>query len=261
MKQHVEQTNYKRWFFISGAMILALFAILLMQECENNAQLAEQDNLYKVSQDSIKIWKDKDGLSNAERSVFETEKTETFLKMRSQDEMIINLQTLVEKNKSKLKSQGIAGIITTEGTAKIEVATESIDTSKYVLKGDTKFPIYNSSFKLQGEGKSFSKRGWVFGNTTARVDSTFVNLKYRDSMSVVVGREKKGFLGLGRGTPYADIKLYNPYSEVKDMRIYQTSLPRRKNFSVGPGFIYGIGANFTFDFYAGIGVHYNLINF
>jgi hypothetical protein len=45
-------------------------------------------------------------------------------------------------------------------------------------------------------------------------------------MDLVIGREKTGFLGLGK--TFVEATLHNPYSEVKVLRTYQTQLPKTK---------------------------------
>jgi len=98
-------------------------------------------------------------------------------------------------------------------------------------------------------------------NKVTKKDSTQLTLKYREEVDLLIGEEKTGFLGLGKSKPFARITFKNPYSEVKDMKVYQTSLPKQKRFGIGPTISYGVGSGFEPQVFIGIGVNWNLIRF
>lgn len=229
---------------------LLLIGILLFQQCEAKRQTGIIATLNEILKDSLTTYKTKSGLNAAKISVFEADKTKDFINLATKDTTIQKLQKLVEINNSKIKKQGVAVIINTQTNIRSIVPTKVTDT---ILVSDSiKSPVYASNFNL---------RGWIKGNTIATKDSTFIKLSYKEELNLVIGKEKTGFLGLGKGKSFADVVLLNPYSEIKQMRVYSTKEPAKKRITFGPGVYYGIGQGFIPQVFVGIGVSWNLISF
>jgi hypothetical protein len=244
------QDKYKKWFYITVifSFLVMIGSITGKRYYENLLEDSEWNN--EVLADSIKQYKTKEGLNATRIKVFESSEAEYFMDLVSKDSTIIKLQKLVKENEKYISKQGSVAIINTQAHAEVTVPTKI--TNDPLIPEKEKYPIYESNFNL---------KGWVWGNSIATKDSTSYKLNYREELSVIIGREKTGFLGLGKGVPYADVTLYNPYSEVKDMRVYQTKLPKEKKFGIGPNASYGIGNEFKTQWYFGIGVNYNLFEF
>lgn len=232
-------------------VILFLLLILAISKCnKTNGELVNQTNLVNNLNDSLKTWVDESGNHRAKMEILEATSIKNFTTIKNQSSEIQRLQNLVTKNKNTIKNSGSATIISTEGSISTTVPTIPSDTSKTKC---SESHIYASNFNL---------KGWVKGNIVARKDSTSISLKYRDSIDVVLGEEKTGFLGLGKKKPFADLTSYNPYTEVKTFRTFQVKQKPVKKFGIGPTFSYGFGTgSLKPQFFVGIGGQYNLINF
>lgn len=229
---------------------LVFIGVLLYQQCEAKRQTGVIATLNETLKDSLITYKTKNGLNAAKISVFEGDKSKDFINLATKDTTIQKLQKLVEVNNSKIKKQGSVVVINTQTNIRSITPTKVIDT---ILGSDSiKSPVYASNFNL---------KGWIKGNVIATKDSTSVNLSYKEELNLVIGREKTGFLGLGKGKTFADVVLLNPYSEVKQMRVYTTKEPAKKRISLGPGVYYGIGQGFIPQVFVGIGVQYSIFNF
>lgn len=225
-------------------------AILLFRGCELQRQGGISVALNQSLKDSLTTYKTKDGLNAAKISIFEADKEKDFISLAIKDTTIQKLQKLVENNKSKIHKQGSISIINTETNVSTTVATKVKDS---ILPSDSiKSPVYASNFNL---------KGWIKGNTIATKDSTTINLTYKEELNLIIGKEKTGFLGLGKSKSFADVVLLNPYSEVKQMRVYSSKEPAAKRIVVGPGIYYGIGSNFQITPFIGIGITWKLIAF
>src|SRR5699024_9015381 len=166
-----------------------LIIVLVTNQCNQQRKAGIAEDLQEVLNDSLRTWKDKEGNFRAKIAVLETNNSLDFTRLATQDSTIKKLQKSVTDNKNKIKKGGSISIINTEGAVSVTVPTV-VDTT------DPEFPIYESSFNL---GK------WVIGEVIASKDSTDVSLKYKDEFNLVIGREKTGFLGLGKSKPYAEI--------------------------------------------------------
>lgn len=249
------QIDYRKYLFRAIAVIVILLSFLIVYTCKGvQADMAAND-LNDALKDSVQFYKTKEGLSGAKTTVFEAQNSSDFTKLATKDSTILKLQVLVKQYKSELSKRGSAFVINTEGHFEATTATTVKDST--TSPDRTKSPVYASDFKLE------DKKGvlWAWGNTLARKDSTTVKVNFRDELTGVIGVEKTGFLGLGRGKAFADIKTANPYNQIKDVRVYSTLPMPRKRFSVGPTIVYGFGENFTLQPIIGIGATWGLIQF
>lgn len=99
--------------------------------------------------------------------------------------------------------------------------------------------------------------GWISYTQRMNKDSSFLDLKVRNSFSAIVGTEKGSLFK--RGRPFVDLNLDNPYSEVKELRTYQVAMPPKKKIGIGLNVGFGFSGNLTPKPYVGIGVSYNFI--
>lgn len=242
-EQETRTPSLKFWMVV---IILILLGLLINSLIMNNIRVNESDRIQSALKDSIRTWVDKDGYNRAKISVIEATTSKAFTELASKDSTIIKLQDLVRKNSNQISNGGSITIINTEGNISTTVPTMPIDTT---ING---FPTYESSFNL---------KGWVIGEVIARKDSTDVTLKYRDEFNLVIGREKTGFLGLGKTKPYADLTSKSPYSTVKNLRVYQDAPENIKYWHIGPGVFYGIGTDFKPQPFVGVGIMWTPINF
>jgi hypothetical protein len=227
------------------ALIVALLIMVKMYFGERDLRI-EQELLIEVSTDELETWKNKDGENVAKIQVLETQSRETFLAFKSQDSTIQELQQLVKDNKRLFKNaQGSASIVKSETNIDVEAVTQVTQDS---ITGS---PVYTSDTKTK----------WYEINTVASEDTTKIKLKTVHSLSLVMGSESQG-LSKKRKT-YAIAKDDNPYSDIKDMRIYNVT-ENKKSFVVGPyaGLgVSGSGGVVRTGWQIGFGVTYKLLEF
>tara|TARA_R110000851_G_scaffold97156_4_gene210696 strand:+ start:310 stop:1053 length:744 start_codon:yes stop_codon:yes gene_type:complete len=228
----------------SVALIVALIIMAKMYFGERDSRI-EQQTLIEASADELKTWKNKDGENLAKIQVLETRNEKTFLAFKSQDSTIQQLQKLVRSNRSLFKnSRGTAGIIKSE--TKIDTIAPTT-----VTKDTENNPIYTA----------FIKDKWYNINSVATKDSTRVKLNTFHNISLVMGSEGKGFLKKKKS--FATAKDDNPYSNIKDMRIYNVT-EDIKHFVIGPYAGFGAtiaGPDIKIGWQIGFGVTYKLFEF
>lgn len=228
----------------SVALIIAFFIMFKMYLGEKEKRV-EQETLVEASAAELKTWKNKDGENVAKIQVLETKNQKTFLAFQSQNETIQELQKLVKENRSLFKnSRGTAGVIKSE--TNIDTAAATI-----VSKDDENNPIYSS----------ISENEWYKIATIANKDSTQVSLSTFHNISLVMGSERPGLFK--KKKTFATAKDSNPYSNIKDMRIYNVT-EDKKHFTVGPYVGYGasiIGQDVKLGWQAGVGLTYKAFEF
>lgn len=241
------QFDFNRVIMIVSVLLLV---VLMWENYDKARKIKVAQQLNNSLYDTITVWKTREGLSRASSVVIEGGNIEAFLERKSKDSTIVRLQALVKENKNRIKKQGSVTIVSTE--IKIDTTTKTAvnNNTKEVSTGDS--PIYTSKLNM---GK------WVVGEIIASRDSTVTKLVIKEEMDIVIGREKTGFLGLGKGKTFTEATLHNPYSEFKVVKTYQTELPRDKKFHIGPTLMYGLGSDFKFGAYIGIGITRDFINF
>lgn len=229
----------------SIALIVALIIMAKMYFGERDLRI-EQELLVEASTDELKVWKNKNGENVAKIQVLETQKAATFLAFKSQDSTIQELQRLVKTNASLFKkANGAAGIIKSETNLDVEAVTE---VSQDSITGS---PVYTSNMKTK----------WYELNTVASEDTTKVKLKTIHSLSLVMGSESQGLFK--KRKTYATAKDANPFSDIKDMRIYNVTQDR-KHFVFGPYAGFGAtktGTDIKAGWTVGVGVTYKLFEF
>jgi len=218
--------NNKVLFFV-----IVIFAITLCVSLHNNNKLAndnkELSNLYPIAQSELEKTINSKGILENKTKVLETTNVKLLKELQSKDESIIKLKQQVEYYKNKLSSGSSVTVVTTETNASGSNVNEPIE---YTFDCDSTFPIYKSNIKNFGE--------WITGNVIASKDSTSINLKIKNDFNIVIGEEKQGFLKPKK--PIAIITNENPYTDVKDMKVYRVAIkPKHTARNIGIGVLTG----------------------
>ena len=223
-------SELKKWLI--GAIV---FLVLLLGGVgylynQKRIESADRESIITGLNDTITVWKDKEGRSHSKTKTITVSDPKDLLKIKGLEGENKKLQDLVAEYKGKIKKGGSVTYIEGETKYVDRVVTE-IDT---VYTNEIKYPTYRSSF---------DKDGWVKGNIIARADSTQIDLKIKNAYGVVLGQEKTGFLGLGKPKSFADVLSYNPYSESTAVRALQVQMPKQNKakYFIGGAIIGAIG--------------------
>ena len=234
----------------SVILILLTISSILLYNNERRKRITVS-NLYNSSQDTIRFWKNKNGENVARIFVLSSEKLEDFLKMKTKDDTIIRLQTLVKEYKKQLHNQGSATIIQTITEYDTTYVTNNLLDTIY-------FPNITILDSISNRWIS-TKFGFDRGNTifSLRVDNLY---------SVVIGEESRGLFK--KTEPFVEVTNHNPFTETAMLRTYQVTQTKHSKWGVGPNIsvsaspYYKDGVfGFQFTPTIGIGFQYNLINF
>jgi hypothetical protein len=219
---------------IFSVIIIVLWSMYSLK----NKDYKEQSNLIEASFDTIKKWKGKNGQYYAKIQVLETRNSKDFLDLKSKDSTIIKLQGIVKENRRLLKKQGSVSVINSE--TKVKDSTKTTVIRDTVTKSD----VYTSNITKK----------WYEIKTVARKDSTFHEFKTFSKLSLTIGLESQGLFK--KPIPYGVANDENPFTDIKEMRIYQVSFPKRKSFSLAPSI--NVGVDFTGVIYTTFGVSLQL---
>lgn len=234
----------------SVILILLTISSILLYNNERRNRITIS-NLYNSSQDTIRFWKNKDGENVARIFVLSSEKLGDFLKMKTKDDTIIRLQTLVKEYKKQLHNQGSATIIQTITEYDTTYVTNNLLDTIY-------FPNTTILDSISNRWIS-TKFGFDRGNTifSLRVDNLY---------SVVIGEESRGLFK--KKEPFVEVTNHNPFTKTAMLRTYQVTQTKHSKWGVGPNIsvsaspYYKDGVfGFQFTPTIGIGFQYNLINF
>ena len=237
---------------IVSIVLIIILSFFIVRSCNQDKIISEKTNLISSLNDTIKIWKDKNGISHSKTEVIKTSSVNDFLKQNVKDEETKELQNTVKKDKNRLGKQG--SVTKFNGIIEFEKEIPTLRDTIYIPKDGLviKKPVYNSSFDMDG---------WVTGSVKASEDSTKINLRIKNDYTVIIGEEKTGFLGLGKRKPFVEVTNKNPYSETTSLKTYQVENYKIKRFGVGPNISYSLGANGQLYPTFGIGLQYNVIRF
>lgn len=229
-------------------LLMGLLTYALFSSYETKREL---DNLLEASSADLKVWRDKDGKSTAKIEQLTTQNTSTFLKLNSKDSTINRLQSVVEEYKNKLKGSGSATVVDT-GT-NIDNKGQTTVNARDTVYLDNKIYIYPEYIN------DFNLDNWVTGSIKANRDTTEININIKDSYKVVLGSERSSLFG--KRKPFALVTSENPYTEIKDLKSYQVSLPRPKRWSVGPSVTFGYDGKLDPHFIVGLSIQYSILRF
>jgi hypothetical protein len=235
--------------------LLMLGTIFYLYTNSLKSQLKEQTNLVSSLNDTVKIWKDKDGLNHAKIEVIKTSSNKDFINLQSKDKEIVELQQLVKQYKKQLSKPGSSATNFTSET-KIDnsfgIKKDTIETK--VVGNDTiKLHKYEYDISLK------DKKGieWVSGKAVATKDSLHLEQKIINKYSVIIGEESQGWFKPKK--PFVEVINLNPFSETTKVKTYQVETKPIKKIGIGPGVYYGIGNSFQPQVFVGIGIQYNFI--
>ena len=202
-------------------IVLVLLLVLAVNRFLNMSNKVEENTeLQNSLRDSLSFYKNEKGELVGRISTLRASNASTFLDLSTKDEQVVKLQNLVSRYEKELSEQGSAGIITIEGETTI-VKETVVDTVNGTYSAD------------------FNKNNWIWGKVVASKDSIRIDLNSREEVSFVIGRERSGFLGLGKPEFFSDVTLGNPYNEVTSFRTYDTSVPiTRWHLTAGISAIY-----------------------
>ena len=237
---------------IVSIVLIIILSFFIVKSCNQDKIISEKTNLINALNDTVKIWKDKNGISHSKTEVIKASSISDFLKQNVKDKETKELQNVVKENKNRLGKQG--NVTKFNGVVKFETEIPTLRDTIHISKNGLviKKPIYNSSFDMDG---------WVVGSVTASEDSTKINLRIKNDYTVIIGEEKMGFLGLGKRKPFVEVTNKNPYSETTSLKTYQVENYKIKRFGIGPNISYSLGANGQLYPTFGIGLQYNVIRF
>lgn len=246
-QEREEFKEYGRRLKIILIILLIVFLISsLVKSCKEEKRIKETEKLNITLKESLKISRNKEGNLVGRIGVLQTENVKYFKDLAITNQEVIKLQKLVDKYKANLGNSGSALILETQGT--VNTTSPTIITSTL----SSNYPTYTSSF---------NKGDWVKGTIIANKDSISSTFSFKESIDVVIGEEKSGFLGLGKRKPFAEVTLHNPYNELKTLRAYSKTPLKQKRINIGPTLMYGIGPNFNPGVFIGVGGTWGIINF
>lgn len=214
-----------------GIIFLVIFLVLLnFYQCSKNKQeIKEYENLITAIQDTLIFTQKENGTYLSTISVLTAENGQTFLKMKSKDKEIQELQNAVKQYKNKIQTL-------TQFTSQLKFDT-IVNT---VVKYQDTFPTYYFSFKDE----------WIDLRGNSNKNNTQLSLQTTEKYDVAIYEEKKQIR--------IDILNRNPYSKTTGIQSFYKTKPKQKRIGVGPYIGYGYGINQKFGFEVGIGITYNL---
>lgn len=238
----------KKWL---PYIVIIILLILLIKTCNGRlADKKESKAFIAALEDTVSHYKNKHGQDVATISVLKASSTKDFLKLKSKDVEIQELQQVVKDYKSKLKKPG-SSVTNITGVTRVDTVTITKVTPKdtVIVDGITYvYPEYSDSLI----------NAWIEYRASMNRDSAKLNLKITNKYSVIIGQEGGLFK---KKRAFVDVINYNPYSTVEKVRTFQVSQPKPKRFGLGVSVGMAVNPDLKLTPYLGVGVHYNLIKF
>lgn len=234
--------NLNKILFIIAAITTIFAAIFFVGNIRQKNMYKEQKELIKVSNDSLQHYKDEFGKQKAMIKILETQSLKTFIEFNTLNKSVKELQTLVKRNQKLISHGGSAAIIKTETKIDTFVKTE-VDT-------------FNNIYVGRLENK------WINLISISDKDTTHFQLKSFSKLNLVLSKGKSGLFK--KKEPYAIVNDDNPYTNIKDMRVYQVKSPKPDRFIIGPSIGYGISVTsekINRAWFVGATLTYRLISF
>jgi hypothetical protein len=229
------------------AIIFGLIAIALGVYClrlinERKFQQSISENFDK----ELQIWRDDSGRQVAKIEFLEFNSLKTLREFETTNTELIELKKIVEQYRKKLKKGGSVTLV--KGKTVIETVIKEVQGSR-----DSIYPVYTGDVNL---GK------WIYGNVVANKDSITLGLTVVNEYDVIFGRDKTGFLGLGKSKPFVQVTNYNPYSEINTIKTFNVERNKPRRFGLGVTAGYGITLdNLSPVPFVGAGLNYTFIRF
>jgi hypothetical protein len=196
---------------ISPWIVVVVFLLLWLDSCN---KIKDQTTLYNATQDTLHTERNELGQQKTSIALLTAENTDRFLKMKSNDSIILSLQALVSKYKGKLTSASLLNVSTTINTSGktsvIPKDTIRINNTEYI------YPEYLDTLRDP------ENKGWYSAIMNINKDSSHLQLKVRNDFELTQGLEsQKGFFGFMKPKiPKASVLNLNPYTETVAYRTF-----------------------------------------
>lgn len=239
--------NKQLTYILLGIVFGIVILIGFLKDCKGN-KLEIENNLYKgMLQDTLKKYKDKEGNQVAQIALLTDLNSNQFLKIKSKDAIIIELQQAVKEEKNKIKNGGSVTVINSS-TNFTGTTTTTITSTNPVINGDTirLYPVYETRSK---------DTLWIKYVIKSSKDSTNLDLQVKNKYKVVIGSVKDGWF---KRKPIAEVTNYNPYTDTKSMRAFEVKDTRKNRISLGLQGGYGITLR-GLSPYVGLGINFRLL--
>lgn len=219
---------------------------------KQDQKVNEQTNTIAALGDTIRQHKDSEGRLVSTITSFQSQSSKDFIKLKTKDSTITELQKVVKTNNNRIKNSGSATIFTDQTNIDQSGKTTITSPVHFKLPSDTTKDLIQ-----QYEDSSLGQKvypnpiyeahipwgKWGDFRVVASKDSIHLKGFINNEYSVVVGEDSSPnlFHPFRKATPFSEVTNYNPYSYTKTLRTYQTSLPPPKTWGIGITGGYGIG--------------------
>lgn len=192
-------------------------------------------NMYKVANSEITRITNSKGEIETQVEIITNKNTKLLKDLESNDKTIIKLKKEVDYYKNKLYDNSSVSIISSqtnisnsEHTYIVDNFTvDTIDNTGY--SNDDIIDLSNFTPIMPTYITNISKYGeWITGKIVANQDSIAYNINIKNELSIVLGEEKQGFLK--PRIPVAIVKDENPYTDIKDMKVYKVEKDHTSEF-------------------------------
>ncbi len=211
-------------FLYTIIVVLTIIICLLLNSYKNKVN--ENDaikNIYHVANSEVTKLLNSNGELETKIEIITTKNVKLLADLESSDKTIIKLKKEVDYYKNKLYDNSSVSIISSqtnisnnEPTVIYVPDTNIIDLSNFTPI----MPTYITNISKYGE--------WITGKIVANQDSIAYNINIKNKLSVVLGEEKQGFLR--PRIPVAIVKDENPYTDIKDMKVYKVEKNHKSQF-------------------------------
>lgn len=236
---------FKKEYIIPLSYLLCIvFLFFSIQRCDSERRESiKKDRLLLSLNDTVKVWKDKDGLNHSKISSLEVNKVKDFLNLQSKDILILELQNRVKKHQDKISGGG--SLVIVKGETVYDTVYDTKDSIIYLIGNNTILDSISNKWIKTKFG--FDKGKTVF------------NLKVKHDYTIILGEERKGFLK--PKLPFLEVIDHNPYSFSDTIRVLNVKDTRSK-FKLDYGVYGGFGAtwsnnNILFGPQVGLGITVN----
>lgn len=205
-------------------VVLTIIICLLLNSYKNKVNENNTiKNIYHTANSEVTKLINSNGELETKIEIITTKNVKLLADLESSDKTIIKLKKEVDYYKNKLYDNSSVSIISSqtnisnnEPTIIYVPDTNIIDLSNFTPI----MPTYITNISKYGE--------WITGKIVANQDSIAYNINIKNELSVVLGEEKQGFLR--PRIPVAIVKDENPYTDIKDMKVYKVEKNHKSQF-------------------------------
>jgi hypothetical protein len=211
------------------SIIITVVAILciglyIQSTISQKKKYKEIAQLYKISQDSLIITRNKLGQEVTKTGVLQATNDKYFLQLQTNDADIKHLQDIVKEEKKKRRDVEVTLVLSTNTNIQLKDSIKNL-IAGYDTTDSVPTPVYEKTFKDE----------WVSGKVKLGLKQFELNQVIVNKYEIVVGDEPDGWF---KKKPYAQVTNLNPYGETKNLKVYQNiSVPN----NIGVKVKYGIG--------------------